>query len=212
MILPLKTSVFAAAENQTFRLFVVPNDFSSAFRMPFEIDITAPDQVNADTIEAALRHALQTEQVESAILSVSIVDNRTIHRLNQQHLQHDYPTDVISFQLEWTSDDRSEPPRTTSNRSAEARVEGEIVASWEYAQEMAERGRWSAENELTLYVVHGMLHICGYDDLSPAEKSVMRQRERTVLEGLGLFPVYPDDDNPVLPATDDSETQQEGHL
>ena len=62
------------------------------------------------------------------------------------------------------------------------------------AAEMASSGQWTASNELTLYVVHGLLHICGYDDLTPAEKQIMRGRERAVLHALGLQPVYPDDE------------------
>ena len=49
-------------------------------------------------------------------------------------------------------------------------------------------------NELTLYVIHGLLHICGYDDLPPQEKAIMRSRERAILNSLSLTPVYPDED------------------
>ena len=73
-------------------------------------------------------------------------------------------------------------------------IEGEIIASAEMAAEMASSGQWTAMNELTLYVIHGLLHICGYDDLSPAEQAIMRTRERATLNSLGLNPVYPDDE------------------
>jgi len=70
--------------------------------MTFEIDISNRQQVvpvDCGAVRAAILQALQMEQVASAVLSVSIVDNPTIHTLNRDHLQHDYPTDVISFQL-----------------------------------------------------------------------------------------------------------------
>ena len=81
--------------------------------MSFEIDIsdsTSGQNVDLAKLEAALRHALAVEQVVSAVLSVSVVTNDEIHRLNRQHLQHDYATDVISFQLDWTSRNHATPP------------------------------------------------------------------------------------------------------
>src|SRR5690606_12465761 len=71
--------------------------------MPFEIDISNHQSVlplPTDVLRQSLLTALHAEQVASAVLSISIVDNATIHRLNREHLQHDYPTDVISFALE----------------------------------------------------------------------------------------------------------------
>lgn len=164
--------------------------------MSFEIDISCPsdlDGVDPRGLKTAIMHALSEEQVAGAILSLSIVDNATIHRLNRQHLQHDYPTDVISFPLDWVSPHFSTPPVRKDQRSAGATIEGEIVVSWEYAAKMAPRCGWQTQDELTLYAIHGMLHICGYDDLSPAEKEVMRSRERCILGGMGLVPVYPGD-------------------
>ena len=159
------------------------------------------------------------EQVASAVLSISIVDDQTIHTLNRDHLQHDEPTDVISFQLDFGSgtesfqesedvdnaagnlrneadDDQSpgsEDHNGTELRAAGAAIEGEIIASAEMAASMAAQGGWSAHDELTLYVIHGLLHICGYDDLTAEEQSAMRTRERAILGSLGLKPVYAED-------------------
>lgn len=195
-------------------------------RVMFEIDISnqqACVPVNVQELRQALLLALNLESVESAILSVSVVDNETIHRINREHLQHDYPTDVISFQLDFSrspwggteSSDDSEgadadpeefceteidglqsdeiaddDPRPASG----AAIEGEIIVSAEMAEQMAAEGAWNPASELLLYVIHGMLHICGYDDLSAADKAVMRSREKLILEALGLNPVYPQDD------------------
>lgn len=164
--------------------------------MSFEIDISnnLEDQaVDIPHLQRAVEHALRTEKVRSAVISISIVDNPTIHKLNRQHLQHDYPTDVISFQLDWHHDDLQQPSITPSGRSADASIEGEVIVSSDYAAASASEIGWSTENELTLYIVHGLLHICGYDDLSDDEKRIMRLREKDVLQGLGLNPTYPDD-------------------
>lgn len=165
--------------------------------MSFEIDISdnhSDQSVDVPALLSAVEHALKMEEVDSAVLSVTIVDDPTIHELNRDHLQHDYPTDVISFQLDWSHDELDAPPMTPRRRSAGAAVEGEIVTSLDYARQFAPTGKWGTTEELTLYVVHGLLHICGYDDLTPDEKLIMRQRERSILTALGHHPVYPDDE------------------
>jgi len=116
--------------------------------------------------EAVLRDAGITE----AQLSIAIVDDRTIHPLNRQYLQHDYPTDVLSFVLE---------------RDA-ARLEGEVIASAETAARAAAQFDWSADDELLLYVIHGTLHLVGHDDATPRQRAAMRRMERQFLEPFGL--------------------------
>ena len=195
----------------------------------FEIDISNRQSALAfdeNRVQAAVFRALAIEQVASAVLSISIVDNSAIHKINRDHLQHDYPTDVISFQLDFVSavdlqcddevenddedlldEDDSEVDAEinddsfdvtdcellTEGRAAGAAIEGEIIASAEMAVSMATDGEWSAEAELILYIVHGLLHICGYDDLTPEEKCIMRARERAILSELGLTAIYAED-------------------
>jgi len=165
--------------------------------MSFEIDISSSQNtlpIDVRALTQSIERALLIEHVASAVLSVSVVDNKAIHQINREHLQHDYPTDVISFQLEFASDDEAPDDAPAELRAAGAMIEGEIIASAEMAAEMASSGQWTAMNELTLYVIHGLLHICGYDDLSAAEKAIMRTRERAILNALGLNPVYPCDE------------------
>jgi probable rRNA maturation factor len=200
----------------------------------FEIDISnQQDRIPVDTerLQQAVLVALKLEAVQSAVLSISIVDNATIHEINREHLQHDYPTDVISFQLDFSQnglpndefdddagdsdEDNDAPPGSEIDDSPAfeyddeqpadeavdprpafgAFIEGEIIASAEMAEQMAAEGHWNTDSELLLYVVHGLLHICGYDDLSAPEKAVMRTRERCILDSLGLHPVYPQDED-----------------
>jgi probable rRNA maturation factor len=140
--------------------------------MAFEIDLRNNQAflaVDPSAVRRAVAVALRAEQVSSAVISVTIVDNSSIHRLNREYLQHDYPTDVISFAL------------TTGPT-----IEGEIIASAEMACQMAIECGWEAASELTLYVVHGLLHLCGYDDLTPEDQAIMREREREILALLGL--------------------------
>jgi probable rRNA maturation factor len=167
--------------------------------MSFEIDISSSQNslsIDVNALTRAIERALQIEQVASAVLSVSIVDNNAIHQINREHLQHDYPTDVISFQLDFAFEEEDDAADDLASglRAAGAMIEGEIIASAQMASDMASAGQWTAMNELTLYVIHGLLHICGYDDLSPQDKIMMRSRERAILNALGLTAVYPDED------------------
>lgn len=167
--------------------------------MSFEIDISSSQNtlsIDVRELTRAIERALQIEQVASAVLSVSVVDNQAIHRINREHLQHDFPTDVISFQLHFAGNGDALHESPSELRAVGAMIEGEIIASAEMAAEMAAAGQWTPMNELTLYVIHGLLHICGYDDLSAEERAIMRARERAILNALGLNPVYPDDETP----------------
>ena len=157
--------------------------------MTFEVDITTDSQfgsVGLERLQQSVVQALQMESVAEAVLSVTLVDNAVIHEINREYLQHDFVTDVISFQLEWTHPEEGASGTASHNRSAGAHIQGEIIASIECAAEEADRLGWKLQSELTLYVIHGMLHICGYDDLDPTEKQIMQARESAVLDQLGL--------------------------
>ncbi len=97
------------------------------------------------------------------------MDNAEIHRVNRQFLEHDFATDVISFSL-------GEP---------DGPLEGDLMVSAEMAVEQAARYGWSPLEELLLYVIHGTLHLVGYDDLTEEDRAVMRRQESHYLQGLG---------------------------
>src|SRR5262249_36340354 len=111
------------------------------------------------------------EGVADAEVSLAFVDNPTIHRLNQRYLQHDEPTDVLSFPL-------SEPNAR--------RLAGELVIGAEVALAQARERGHDVQAELALYVIHGLLHLCGHDDKTPDGAAAMRERERHYLRELGL--------------------------
>ncbi|WP_437201788.1 rRNA maturation RNase YbeY [Planctomicrobium sp. SH664] len=142
--------------------------------------------VNSQTLlpidEAEIRQVvaatLQAEQITSAELVIALVDDPAIHVVNREHLQHDYPTDVISFLYD-------QPLGPGS-------LDGELVVSVETAAREATTYGWQTSDELTLYLVHGLLHLCGYDDLTEPEQQVMRERERSVLKIWNLSPHYKD--------------------
>lgn len=138
----------------------------------FRISLTNETDVAVDSarVELAIKLALSDSDYDDVTVSVAVVDDETIHELNNQFLQHDYPTDVLSFVLE------DEPPR----------LEGEIVVSVDTARQHAAEAVWSPDDELALYIVHGALHLAGYRDKSPGDAAEMRQAEAMVLDQLGI--------------------------
>ncbi len=131
------------------------------------------------------RLVLQQEQVAAAEISVAILDDAAIHVVNRQFLNHDYPTDVISFLLDCSLDQQDESADRI-RRGAGKVIEGEVVISAETAAVNAVKYQIRPQDELALYLLHGLLHLCGYDDLSQKEKRLMRRRESEALARLGI--------------------------
>ena len=141
--------------------------------------------VDHDRLRTAIARVLTAERIDSAEISLALVDDSEIHRVNREFLGHDYPTDVISFRL----NDEAAPSHPCPESSDGApRLEGELIISTETALREAAAHGWSPADELLLYVVHGLLHLCGYDDLTDEARPVMRAREREVLAGWHLIP------------------------
>ncbi|MCA9089076.1 MAG: rRNA maturation RNase YbeY [Planctomycetaceae bacterium] len=157
----------------------------------FDIEINNQQStmnIDKGILEARLVQTLQAEHVAGASLSVAIVTDEAIHAVNRDHLGHDYATDVISFLY---SDDAPDPGSdSTAPRGAGKVIDGELVVSAETAVREARRFGWQPQDELSLYLVHGLLHLCGYDDLTEEELPLMRQREREILQIWGLTPHY----------------------
>jgi probable rRNA maturation factor len=138
-------------------------------------------------VRAIVRAVFTAEQVAGGTLSVVLADNATVRRVNREFLRHDYDTDVLSFLFESTLVGvRDAKPSGAMRRGQRLHIDGEVLASAEMAAQMAGRFGWSAREELTLYLVHGLLHLCGYDDLTPPERRIMRGRERVILAELGI--------------------------
>ena len=128
-------------------------------------------RVDHGELARLVRRVLAAEERPSASISLALVDNTTIHGVNLAHLEHDFPTDVISFSL---SDD------------GEPELSGELVVSVEMAIAAARDAGVNPLHELSLYVVHGLLHLCGYDDHDGADIVRMRRREDELLAEAGI--------------------------
>jgi probable rRNA maturation factor len=141
-----------------------------------KIAIASPQEavpIDRKQMREIVRAVLEGEGqgVADADVSLAFVDNPTIHTLNKRYLDHDEPTDVLSFPL-------SEP--------GARKLSGELVIGAEVAQAQAQERGHDVQVELALYVIHGLLHLCGFDDKSDAAAAQMRERERHYLKQLGL--------------------------
>ena len=106
----------------------------------------------------------------NAEVSVTFVDNEEIRRLNAQFRDKDVETDVLSFPM-------GEDGVYDINHDTGAKILGDVVISMEKAQEQAILYEHSFEREVCYLTVHSMLHLLGYDHMTPEEKAVMRMKE-----------------------------------
>jgi probable rRNA maturation factor len=150
-----------------------------------EIVSELPGELPVELLERAIRQLLAEHQVLRAEINVAIVDDPEIHILNRQFLEHDYPTDVLTFPLESPEEN--------------GQLVGDIVVSWDTARRNAEELGLSPEGELLLYVVHGTLHLLGFDDTDQEVAGQMRWAERNCLESLG-FPYRFEEDEASSPS------------
>ena len=102
------------------------------------------------------------------VIDVCFVPAAEMARLNEAYLGHTGSTDVITF-------DYGSAPR-------ERRLHGEIVLSVEDALRQARQFRTAWTTEIVRYLIHGLLHLQGHDDLEPAARRVMRREENRLLK------------------------------
>ena len=122
-----------------------------------------------DEVRRAVAAALELGGRPGTELSVVFVDDATLAELHARHLGDPTPTDVLSFDL----------------GSGGGGPEGELYVSVERAREVAGRRGQPVARELLLYVVHGVLHLCGHDDHDEEGRRRMRAAEARVLRSLG---------------------------
>ncbi|MBN1796236.1 MAG: rRNA maturation RNase YbeY [Sedimentisphaerales bacterium] len=112
--------------------------------------------------------------IQKAVISIAVVDDEHIRRINSKFLKRDKITDCISFDL---SDDETEKCF-------------EIIVNAQLAQRRAKERQHDAEIELVLYIVHGLLHQMGFDDQQPAQAEKMHKTEEKILQQLGYNFTY----------------------
>lgn len=134
------------------------------------IDLQKFYPVDKNKVKKLLKYVLKVEE-KDADLNVVFSDNKKIREINKTFLGHNYATDVLSFSY-------NEPTIKNS-------ITGEIIISVEMAFQLAKKRGYAVEGEIALYLVHGLLHLLGYDDKKKKEAKVMHQREGELLLNFG---------------------------
>lgn len=101
---------------------------------------------------------------KDAVVSLNFISRDEIHELNKTYRNVDSPTDVLSFESDIDGD------------------LGDIFICVDVAEENASKFNTTLENELKLLVVHGCLHLCGYDHVDDEEAKIMEAREEEILD------------------------------
>jgi len=134
-------------------------------------------------VKAVLDYEKWDEEVE---VSISFVDNKEIQKLNREFRNIDAPTDVLSFPMleyEEISDDEA----FSEEDYIEAEIPlGDIVISTEKVIEQSKEYGHSQERELAFLLVHGMLHLLGYDHMNEEDERIMFQKQEEILNVLNL--------------------------
>jgi probable rRNA maturation factor len=119
-------------------------------------------------IRDVLTDLLQQEDFD---LTVHLIGKRQMTRLNETHLQHSGSTDVITFG--YSNPESTEP------------LSGEIFVCVDEAMTQSKRFHTTWTSELVRYIIHGLLHISGYDDLEPTARRRMKREENRLLKAIG---------------------------
>ena len=143
--------------------------------MSLDVDVATNgvrSPLGRQAIVDAARATLRSERVRDALLSITLLDRTAIARMNRRHLGHAGDTDVISFGFDRPS--RDDP------------VIGDIYIAPEVGRENARARGASVREELTRLVVHGTLHVLGYDhpDGENRERSAMWTRQERIVRRL----------------------------
>lgn len=138
--------------------------------------------VSPDWIRLAAQTALEAEGQTTGALTVVLTDDETLHALNRTYLGIDAPTDVLSF--------GGESPDFVGAPDSEVYL-GDVVVAYPLAQTQASVAGHSVQAELALLVVHGVLHLLGYDHVHSSDKALMWERQADILTQLGLGHVQP---------------------
>ena len=134
-------------------------------------------------IKKSVAEALKQENFSyPAEVSVSFVDNESIHKLNLEYREKDKPTDVLSFPM-WEKEELLDG----SALDGHAVTLGDIIISAEKAQAQAEEYGHSIEREICFLSVHSILHLLGYDhETSEEDEIYMKTKQEDVLVKIGL--------------------------
>jgi probable rRNA maturation factor len=136
-------------------------------------------KVMADWLRRVARAVLRAENASrKSEVGLIITGQERIRELNRHYLDEDAPTDVLSFpMIEYTAEgaDFVNPPDDTISL-------GEVIISYPQAEKQALERKHPVRKEIALLIIHGILHLLGYDHDNATRKRKMRARETAILK------------------------------
>jgi probable rRNA maturation factor len=163
--------------------------------LSFAIDISAESEGWAkipdfeDCVRRAAEAAMLDNEAPPSEISVVLSDDEHIRELNKHHRGMDKPTNVLSF-----------PPARMKTPAGATRFLGDVVLAFETIEREAAEEAKPFANHLSHLVVHGVLHLLGYDHEDEDEAETMESRERQILAKLGIPDPYAERGNAANPA------------
>lgn len=120
--------------------------------------------LNWDSVEEWIREVVKTEGYRLGQLTYIFCDDKRILEVNRQFINHDYFTDIITFDY-----------------TAGKRISGDLYISLDTVKSNAELFAVPYETELHRVIIHGVLHLCGINDKGPGEREIMERHENAAL-------------------------------
>ncbi|MFN7279062.1 MAG: rRNA maturation RNase YbeY [bacterium] len=117
---------------------------------------------DATKVKQLLHNVINQEGFSLDSLSIVFTSDAFLYDMNLKYLNHDYYTDIITFDL-----------ATPKNQS----INGELYISVDRARDNSKQRSIPIQNELRRLMIHGLLHLCGYQDATPSTKKIMTDRE-----------------------------------
>ena len=140
-----------------------------------EIDQEFSDQLEVGNLQTVADKVLAiTETNLQSEISLQIIQDDQMQQLNLEYMGVDAPTDVLSFPVPFENPDTGNP------------YLGDILISYPTAARQAEAAGHPVAEEISLLLVHGLLHLLGYDHLTPEEKTAMWDIQDTILTALQI--------------------------
>ncbi len=131
--------------------------------------------IDSERLERLASAVMEREGLPPGEVSVLITDDEMVRRLNREYAGEDTPTDVLAFSL--TEGEEFASPDDVLRL-------GEVIISYPTARRQADDAQRPVRDEIEHLLVHGVLHLLGYDHAEPAEEERMRGREHELLAAL----------------------------
>jgi probable rRNA maturation factor len=149
------------------------------YQVNVRVDAPFRKWVSEEWLRLVAGRVLAAEGVPPAEVGLVITGDRAVRTLNRSYRGEDAPTDVLSFALNDRAEDFVLPPDGVLRL-------GEVVVSLPTARRQARAAGRSVREEVAWLVVHGLLHLLGYDHQEEEEERVMRSREAALLTAPGM--------------------------